>query len=318
MVKSENAWHAGAPVLCGRSYCGQLARRLAAAGAPPPHSVVAEKWAQRVRVLDAVAACRTAASARGVGVQPVNVYLFDDLLPGDATLSQQLVDRFGAAAVRVFSPNLKPAVVSHLVSLSGSVDAGHEWLVAGCGCYCAYNARFGDDIRRAGGLDRVPAAAGARRGPAADVVFADCFGSLRNGSGPLVDDLVARRLFRPQAGRGPLRPPVWLGVAVSDLTERFDPGVDNVWQATLHLVVDLPRRIADRPDAPYVLHVTQHRAYGRTMHFVEGALRDREWVPPDCTAVVSVDAPAPKRPQASLFLRNMWLSRNTIHSLLQR
>lgn len=152
-----------APRLCGRRWCADAATgvfRLT------PASDAAAKRAQRDAVLAAVAAhlahweARAAAEGwvapprRGTAARPLCAYVFDDFLD-DVTFTAELVVRFGAR-VRVFSPNLKPAVVA---ALRATLGAAPGQVVADWACYEAFNAAHADAIRGAGGLDRLPSEA---------------------------------------------------------------------------------------------------------------------------------------------------------------
>lgn len=265
-----------APVgLCGDAHCAALDAALRAnGGGPPPHTVPAEKAAQRdyahARIAELLAAGRR---------PPVTVYAFDDWLrrPGAAQptlFTAELVARFGADRVRVWSPNLHADVIAGLRALTTDLapnPPGAPWLRAGCGCWCACNARWAASIAAAGGLD---------------VVFADCFGAFPRGAGRLMDDLLRRRNGRllrrpadPAVRPADRRPVHWLW-AVSDLPERFRRGAGDGSAAACAL--GLLRQVADvfgdGAAAGFWPRLRVERAYGRTMHFVAIEAWPTEWV----------------------------------------
>ena len=260
--------HFRAPGLCDdTAVCHALAANL---HRRHPHSVVELKAYQRDRILGVIAdLLRTR--------QRVNVYLFDDWLlrPGALAatlLTTEIVMRFGTDRVAVWSPNLDPDVVASLRVLVDAPHAPTPWLTAGCGCFCACNAAWADDIRRAGGLD---------------VVFADCYGGFVRGARKLVADLVARRLFRRPTDVHDARPAhvMW---AVSDLPDRMQHGL-TVAQSALGMLGHCAE-VFDN-DCIYTHRLVEERPYGVTMHFVAIEVRSREWLaapPPGCVTRVAL------------------------------
>ena len=251
------------PGLCRDGVCHDLAARLHTIN---PHSVVDVKAYQRDRILGIIAHLLTTR-------RRVNIYLFDDRLlrPGAQTatlLTEEIITRFGWERVRVWSPNLDTEIVASLRALAPQ----SSWLTAGYGCFCACNAAWAEDIRRAGGLD---------------VVFADCYGGFVRGARKLVADLVARRLFRRPTDVHDARPAhvMW---AVSDLPDRMQHGL-TVAQSALRMLGDCAD-VFDN-DCAYTHRLVEERPYGVTMHFVAIEVRTREWLanpPPGCVTRVAL------------------------------
>lgn len=121
--------------------CCDLCRPVRDAS-PPPHSDIARKREQRQTVVQMVA-------DRCAPGTVVNVLLFDDFLAEDGLLTFQLLGRFGADRVRVFSPNVRPEVVQALRAAT--------WWPAGCvvsgvGCYHAFLQHWQQYIHALGGF----------------------------------------------------------------------------------------------------------------------------------------------------------------------
>ena len=112
---------------------------------PPPHSDIEKKREQRQTIVRMV-------GERCAPDTVVNVLLFDDFLAEDGLLTFQLLGRFGANRVRVFSPNVKPEVV-HALRAATWLPAGS--VVSGVGCYHAFLQHWGRYIDHLGGFQVV-------------------------------------------------------------------------------------------------------------------------------------------------------------------
>ena len=272
--------------LCGRGWCAEMA---AAVFKRPSASDVAAKRAQRDAVLAAVAghlACWEARAAaegwvapprRGTAARPLCVYVFDDFL-NDVTFTAELVARFGAR-VRVFTPNLKFAVVA---ALRATLGATPGQVMADWACYEAFNTAHADAIRGAGGLD---------------VIFADCFGSFKNGAGPLFDDFVARRLFAAGAGQPYRVTPTAMAAGGAAAPPAFQPDVDLLFAVSglaevlsgeapapaKHSVKELlttrlPKCFETDPERRHTCVVEEPTPYSRTMNFMCARVREVPFV----------------------------------------
>lgn len=257
--------------------CAPLASRIETIR---PHSDAPHKRRQRDRVLADVAAALERLSGPH---QRVNVYLFDDFLSDakDADggsgrlLASELLERFGADHIRIFSPNLKEYVVRTNAALA-SCTTSTRWLTTGVGCWHRFHDRWEAVIRETGGLD---------------VVFADCFGGFERGAGRWVADAVRRRLFRADpspltaTATSPSGVLVSLSWAVSTLPlrlqrqQRSDGSRSGRTAAAcaLQILEDLARCFGDDDDTPYVHKLAAQEAFGVTMHWFVVNVRPREW-----------------------------------------
>jgi hypothetical protein len=257
--------------LCNDPDCHQLQKVVRSL---KPHSDVDMKRAQRGDVIDNISLLLQSQSK-------VNVYIFDDFLPTDngATLfTADLIDRFGTDSIHIWAPNLKPEIVntypfcfafdSNILG-KGTVSLEHQRglssqsgvIIAGEGCWHNFNARWADEIQRAGGLD---------------VVFADCFRGFEKGAGALVQDFMTRRLFR----RSTSGSSTMLSFAVSDRSERARGQTVPEFTVALILTLQDMFHAPSDPAVPYSGAVSRHTFYGRTMHYVVARVKDRQWVDP--------------------------------------
>ena len=122
-----------------------------------------------------------------------------------------------------------------------------------------FNNRWAEEIRVAGGLD---------------IIFADCFRGFEKGCGSLVNDLLQKRTFRRGAVAG-APPRCNLTFAVSDRYDRSQGW--SAAAAALKMTIDLQGLFSD-PACPYVGRVLSQVPYGRTMHYFQAEVHDREWV----------------------------------------
>jgi len=251
--------------LCGNNdRCRALARRV---DSIRPYSNVAEKRKQRDEILNRVADALALTASTG---RDVCVWYLDDILPlsnengseqGAATsLTMDLLLRFGGQSgcrLRLFTPNLKRAIVDHVRSLQPLVEAGR--LITGVGCVCSFNARWASEMRLRGGLD---------------VVMLDGFGGLKHGVLPILRQMVDLQLLRVVPAGGP---PVPLMIVLSDRADRAEHG--SVLKAALAMCIEIPRIFSNSPT--YALWIDSEEAYGGTMHVLRCNVQDREFARSD-------------------------------------
>ena len=244
------------PGLCGDLACERLQKSVIA-NRIAPHSDVPMKLAQRGDV--------EAAIALALQSQPqVNVYMFDDKLPiaegneSTTLLVDDLLQRFGSSRIRIWAPNLKQEVIEAHHGTAKMVTKA-DWLTAGLGCWHAFNDRWAQEIRNAGGLD---------------IVFADCFRGFERGCGALVADLIQRTMFRRRTDAHDGRVCA-LTFAVSDRYERT-----LGWSASecaLQIVIEI-MALFRAPNCPFSCDVLHQKAYGCTMHYFMAHVKERQWV----------------------------------------
>lgn len=108
---------------------------------------------------------------------PITALLFDAFLEG-RLLSDEIIERFGPANVRILSPNLDPDVVAGLRRLKEAQPTA--MIIGGLGCYHAFVDHWESLIAVTGGIQ---------------VLMADCHRSFCFGAGPLIRLLGDRRLY---------------------------------------------------------------------------------------------------------------------------
>jgi hypothetical protein len=240
------------PGVCDDAGCRRLLQNV---GRIVPHSDVEMKRMQRNDVIRRIHALLQS--------QPnVNVYLFDDFLPavdgGPATLfSEELLREFPVGRVRIWAPNLKLPIVEAQRRLDGPLG----WLTAGFGCWHHFNARWEEEIHRAGGLD---------------VVFADCFRGFERGCGALMADLVERRLVRRRTDARDERQCA-VTFAVSDRYERTQGW--SAAESALSIFLEFGKVFVRDHECPYAARILSHASYGVTMHYFVAVIHERQWAP---------------------------------------
>lgn len=237
--------------VCDRTFCQRLQRTVQSI----PSTLYPEKKAEyRQKFLEMVASTLKENNNR-----TVNIWLLDDFLFVDpsksSTLTEQLIWRFGADRLRVFSPNLKANVVNHLCSLP---NLPAQTVLSATGCACRFNEYFAEMIRCCGGLD---------------VLMLDGFGGLENNVEALTRQMVTERLFRRDAGGSSgLYGQVKLMLVMSDLHDRAVAG--SVIQATLKASIAIPKLF---DNTAWTLTIQSHESYGRTMQVLFAHVRSRQW-----------------------------------------
>ena len=191
----------------------------------------------------------------------INVYLFDDWLQRPecsfpTLLTMEIAMLFPRDRVTVWSPNLKPEIVDALRGV-WQMSPDRPWLVAGEGCYCAFNAAWASDIHAAGGLD---------------VVFADGFGTFLDGAGQLLRDFADRRLFRQPTQPNDRGDTHVLWVA-SFCAERWQQNTDAQTKLDHRDFLDADVFPLGSPYVHFV--VSKPVAYGKTMYQGELMIQTR-------------------------------------------
>ena len=180
-----------------------------------------QKRAQRDEVMEMVDTVLVALPA----TVTANMYELDDWLGPDSAgdsktgelFAENIRDRYRdtvhAHRLRIFTPNLKAAVIDGLMQL----DVPTGFIIAGRGCTDKFNEKRQTQIAQCGGLD---------------VIFGDVFGGFDHGVGPLLADLIDKCLLA-------CRPVTYVLCSVSDRHERtlgmtraeINEHLHNEWRA---------------------------------------------------------------------------------------
>jgi len=237
--------------VCERLFCQRLQTTVHSI----PSTLYPEKKAEyRQRLLDMVDHTLKENNNR-----TVNVWLLDDFLFVDhtksSTVTEQLIWRFGADRLRIFSPNLKANVVNHLCSLP---NLPAQTVISARGCACRFNAYFAEMIRCSGGLD---------------VLMLDGFGGLENNVEALTRQMVTEKLFRRDAGGSSgLYGQAKLMLVMSDLHDRAVAG--SVLQAALKASIAIPKLF---DNTAWTLTLQSQESYGKTMQVLFAHVCSRQW-----------------------------------------